>query len=125
MSPLLVYEKGVVKKASLRDLREAVYILVSSIPPGRVATYKCISEIIGVSPRLVAWFLKTNDKPVVIPCHRVVYSDLRVGGYSRGGWRVKERLLRLEGVEVRGGRVLEEYLVDECRAKHLYSPSRS
>ena len=113
--PLLVYEGGVFRAARLEDLREAVYTLVSTIPVGKVATYKCIANLLGVSPRLVALVLKENKQPVVVPCHRVVMSSLRVGGYSMGGSRVKERLLSIEGVAVRDGRVSESDVLDECR----------
>ncbi|MGC9122123.1 MAG: MGMT family protein [Thermogladius sp.] len=113
--PLLVYEGGVFRAARVEDLREAVYMLVSTIPVGKVATYKCIANLLGVSPRLVALVLKENRQPVVVPCHRVVMSSLRVGGYSMGGSRVKERLLSIEGVAVRAGRVSERDVLDECR----------
>lgn len=39
-----------------------------------------------------------------VPCHRVVNSDGRVGGFAWGG-KKKESLLRHEGVAVAGGRV--------------------
>ncbi|AFK51707.1 methylated-DNA--protein-cysteinemethyltransferase [Thermogladius calderae 1633] len=113
--PLLVYERGIFREAHLEDLREAVYMLVSTIPVGKVATYKCIANILGVSPRLVALVLKENKQPIVVPCHRVVMSSLRVGGYSMGGSRVKERLLSIEGVTVRAGGVSESSVLDECR----------
>jgi methylated-DNA-[protein]-cysteine S-methyltransferase len=45
-----------------------------------------------------------NPHPVVVPCHRVVQSDGRIGGYG-GGVRKKIRLLAKEGVVVRKGRV--------------------
>ncbi|WP_440059664.1 MGMT family protein [Thermogladius sp. 4427co] len=115
LSRLLVYENKRLRPARDKDLEEAVYIIVSSIPLGRVSTYNCIGRILGIHPRKVASILRKNQYPIIIPCHRVVYSDLRLGGYSRGGSRVKETLLRLEGVEVRNGRVLPDYLVDECK----------
>lgn len=112
---MLVYCRGRLRRARKSDIKEAVYALVSSIPPGRVATYGCLSRLLGVSPRLVAWALKSNRRPIVVPCHRVVHSDMRLGGYTPGGARVKEALLRLEGVEVVDGRVPRAYLADLCR----------
>jgi alkylated DNA nucleotide flippase Atl1 len=41
-----------------------------------------------------------------IPCHRVVKSDGKLGGYA-GGIAEKIRLLKLEGVEAENGRVVD------------------
>lgn len=54
--------------------------------------------------RFVGNSLGRNPKPVVVPCHRVICSDGRVGGYKLG-IREKIRLLRKEGIEVKNGRV--------------------
>jgi alkylated DNA nucleotide flippase Atl1 len=40
-----------------------------------------------------------NPLPVILPCHRVVHSDGTLGEYG-GDPSFKERLLRLEGVDV-------------------------
>jgi O-6-methylguanine DNA methyltransferase len=40
--------------------------------------------------------LAANPWPIIVPCHRVISSDGRLGGYG-GGLDMKERLLRLEG----------------------------
>ena len=45
--------------------------------------------------------MATNPIPVVIPCHRVVGSDLRLHGYG-GGLEMKRKLLEMEGVSIRG-----------------------
>jgi len=92
--------------------KRAAWIVAMLIPPGYAATYKAVAELIGVHPRRVAAAMKTNPCPPIIPCHRVV-SSRGLGGYTPGGRRVKERLLRLEagGGEVRRvrtGRELEE-----------------
>jgi O-6-methylguanine DNA methyltransferase len=88
------------------DLRSRVLELTSLIPEGRVTTY---AELARAAGRPRAWravgnLLSRNPRPLRIPCHRVVRSDGRVGGYSLGKRR-KVELLRKEGVEVRGGRV--------------------
>jgi O-6-methylguanine DNA methyltransferase len=85
--------------------------LVRRIPPGRVTTYKELSLALGWPRgwRRVGRLLSTNPHPVIIPCHRVVCSDGRVGGYKLGVKR-KIELLQREGVEVKNGRVdLEKY----------------
>ncbi|RLI98605.1 MAG: hypothetical protein DRO99_00330 [Candidatus Aenigmatarchaeota archaeon] len=52
--------------------------------------------------------IRANVVPFTTPCHRVVMSDGRIGGYQGSGApgiERKERLLRKEGVEVRGHKV--------------------
>ncbi len=93
-------------------LREITYTILQLIPIGRVVSYKDLAEVIGVSPRLIGRFMTENDKPVIIPCHRVVGSKGELRGYSFGGIKVKEKLLRLEGVEVVNGRVPRRFFYD-------------
>ena len=68
-----------------------------SIPLGEVRTYKWIAARAG-SPkaaRAVGQALKRNPYPLIIPCHRVVASGGKIGGYS-GGIKTKRMLLDLE-----------------------------
>jgi methylated-DNA-[protein]-cysteine S-methyltransferase len=76
---------------------ELVYKVVKTIPEGKVMTYGEIAMRIGRpgAARAVGTVLKHNtDKDV--PCHRVIRSDGKVGGYN-GIQGVKEKLLRKEG----------------------------
>ncbi len=95
-----------------RVLKEITYILLQLIPPGRVVSYKELAEIIGVSPRLIGRFMAENEKPIIIPCHRVVGSDGGLRGYSLGGVGFKKKLLLLEGVGFKGDKVRREYFFD-------------
>jgi len=90
-------------------MRQKVFSIVSKIPKGKVATYKQIALLSGIHPRAVARILCTNEKLVEIPCHRIIMSDGKLGGY-RGGIERKIKLLESEGVEVRKGKVdLEKF----------------
>ena len=76
----------------------AVLEEVSLIPAGEVITYRQAAERAG-SPlawRAAGQALKTNRHPVIVPCHRVVGSSGKLGGFSGpAGW--KQMLLELEG----------------------------
>jgi methylated-DNA-[protein]-cysteine S-methyltransferase len=66
---------------------------------GEVATYKQVAEKAG-SPRAVRAAgnaLGSNPMPVIVPCHRVLRTGGKLGGYT-GGLEKKEFLLSLEGV---------------------------
>ena len=74
-----------------------VYRVVSGIPAGEVRSYKWVAQKAGRphAARAVGQILKHNPFPLIIPCHRVVCADGRLGGY-RLGRKAKERLLKLE-----------------------------
>tara|TARA_S200000501_G_scaffold292024_1_gene277323 strand:- start:1031 stop:1315 length:285 start_codon:yes stop_codon:yes gene_type:complete len=75
---------------------------ISKIPYGETRTYKDLAIAIGKpnSSRAVANACGKNPYPVVIPCHRVIRSDGKIGGYSGvGGEKKKKELLRLENVK--------------------------
>jgi methylated-DNA-[protein]-cysteine S-methyltransferase len=68
------------------------------VPFGQVATYRDIAVAAGNpgAVRAVGNALHRNPVPVIVPCHRIVRSDLTLGGYA-GGLDAKRRLLALEG----------------------------
>ena len=72
---------------------------ISKIPYGETRTYKELAVAIGRpnSSRAVANACGKNPYPPTIPCHRVVRSDGKLGGYSGvGGIATKKRLLEEE-----------------------------
>jgi len=82
--------------------KERVLKIVSKIPKGKVSTYKEIAKKIGKPKafRAVGNILNKNyDINKSIPCHRVVKSDGRIGGYA-AGTKKKKLLLQKEGVKI-------------------------
>ena len=74
---------------------------IVKIPKGKTKTYKEIAINIGHpnSARAVANACGKNPYPGTIPCHRVVRSDGKIGGYSGpGGVTQKKRLLQEENL---------------------------
>jgi methylated-DNA-[protein]-cysteine S-methyltransferase len=89
--------------AKYSQIAQDVYLVTSMIPRGRVSTYGAIAREIGRqrASRAVGRILRSNPWPEV-PCHRVVNSNGKVGGYGSEGISKKIELLASEGVEVRG-----------------------
>jgi len=87
------------------DFQRQIYERLLEIPHGRVVSYGDLADELGEpgAARAVGQAVGANPLPVVIPCHRVVRSDRRLGGFS-GGLKRKVALLRLEGVHVDGPR---------------------
>ena len=81
------------------EFQMAVWDELKKIPYGKAVSYKYIAEKVG-SPKAVRGIGKvngTNPIPIIIPCHRVINANGKLGGYSGGGPEVKLRLLELEG----------------------------
>jgi methylated-DNA-[protein]-cysteine S-methyltransferase len=76
-----------------------VYDLLLKIPAGKVSTYGDLAKALGnpLASRQVGRILGRNPNPIKVPCHRVVMSDGKVGGYFYGSDRKKE-LLEKEGI---------------------------
>ncbi len=72
--------------------------VTAGIPYGTVASYREVAEKAGnpMASRATGNALGANPIPIVVPCHRVVRSGGKLGGYT-GGLDRKEFLLRLEG----------------------------
>ena len=80
---------------------ERVKKVVSNIPKGSALSYKEVAVVAG-SPkayRAVGTIMSNNRDPSV-PCHRVIRSDGRAGGYNQGGINVKRDILESEGVNI-------------------------
>ena len=99
------------------EFEQRVYELVQGIPVGEVVTYAMLAEALGCgSAQAVGQALKRNPFAPQVPCHRVIRSDLSIGGYvgeTQGAKLEQKRcLLQKEGVEFdREGRLLDEQRV--------------
>ncbi|MDI6724610.1 MAG: MGMT family protein [Methanobacterium sp.] len=79
---------------------------VTEIPYGEVKTYKQIAEAINSKAyRAVGTAIGRNPLPIIIPCHRVIKSDLKVGGFF-GGTEMKKEILENEGICIENDKVV-------------------
>lgn len=79
------------------DFEQKVWLALREIPYGETRSYKWLASHIG-SPngfRAVGQALGKNPIPIVLPCHRIVESQGRLGGYTPGV-DIKRRLLAIE-----------------------------
>ena len=106
---------------NVSDFRKKVYTQLNRIPRGRVTTYGAIAKKLGSKrySRAVGTAVATNPISLIIPCHRVLPSSLKVGNYGMPGRKpteggpIKRALLEREGVKF-----IEDKVVEEC----LWSP---
>jgi len=91
------YETSPIQTKFERD----VILEVATIPQGSVKTYKDIANSLNTRGyRAVGTAVGKNPFPIVIPCHRVVRSDGKIGGF-RGGKQMKIDMLTNEGFIVK------------------------
>jgi methylated-DNA-[protein]-cysteine S-methyltransferase len=79
------------------EFQRRVWRRLQQIPYGRTVTYGELARYIGnpKASRAVGTANGRNPVPIVIPCHRVVATGGKLGGYG-GGLELKRRLLELE-----------------------------
>ena len=99
---------------------EKVYEVVKKIPKGKVTTYKEIGKLINSRGyQAIGQALRCNPYAPAVPCHRVVSSDLSLGGFmgEKNGEAIRKKvsLLRAEGVEIKGGKVVKSSLWQESQ----------
>ena len=88
------------------NFKAKVYQVVKRIPRGETMSYKEVARKVG-SPR--AWRAVGNilnkNRDSKIPCHRVMLSNGKIGGYRKGTNR-KISLLKQEGVIIKKKKVI-------------------
>lgn len=110
---LLAYARGEpVEPASLpvdlygTPFQLRVWEALRAIPRGSVRSYGGIATDLNRprAVRAIGMANSLNPVAIVVPCHRVVESGLKLGGFSAGP-AMKRKLLALEGVSVEAERV--------------------
>lgn len=86
---------------SLTEFQRSVLETTATIPHGQVRPYGWLATQVGNpgAVRAVGSTMARNPVPLIIPCHRVVRSDGRIGNYSLGGAYNKSELLSHEGID--------------------------
>ena len=96
------------------DFNQQVYSLCRKVPFGKVTTYGEIARALGCKGyqavgnalnKNMFGIWSCNDERMV-PCHRVVFSDGRVGGFALGT-DTKIMILKKEGIEVKNGKIID------------------
>lgn len=80
------------------DFDIKVWKQLQTIEYGQTISYIELANAIGCkSARAVGQAVGRNPIPIIIPCHRVIYKNGKLGGFS-AGIEIKKRLFELEGV---------------------------
>ncbi|KAI6244624.1 Methylated-DNA--protein-cysteine methyltransferase [Erysiphe necator] len=96
-----------IESSSLSLFQKRVLVALCQVPPGHYTTYKSLATFLSTSPRAVGNVLRLNPFAPSVPCHRVLASNGKLGGFhgswGRGGRpglydHRKRALLSAEGV---------------------------
>lgn len=83
------------------EFQQKVWRAIMKIPKGQTRSYAWLAKMAGrpKSVRAAANACGANPYPPIIPCHRVIRSDGKIGGFS-GSLKLKRKLLLSEGVRL-------------------------
>lgn len=81
------------------EFQQSVWRALLKIAPGKTRSYGEIAATIGnpKAVRAVGGACGANPIPVIVPCHRVLAANRKIGGFS-GGLERKRSLLECEGI---------------------------
>ena len=83
------------------EFQKSVWREMLKIPYGKTKSYGEIAQAVGKpkAVRAVGGACGANSIPVLVPCHRVLAANNKIGGFGSGlGWKC--RLLEIEGVRL-------------------------
>ncbi|MEK6943689.1 MAG: MGMT family protein [Nanoarchaeota archaeon] len=96
------------------SFNEKVYSLLRKVPKGKVTTYKVLAESLGTKAyRAVGQAMRCNPYAPKVPCHRVVASDGKIGGFMGSqdtkGKEIKKKIsmLKKEGIKIKNNKIID------------------
>ena len=90
------------------NIQQKIFKKLLEVPKGQITTYGELAKSVGLKngQRAVGRIMNKNPYPVLIPCHRVVMSTGKIGGYAYGE-HVKIKMLKDEGVKIENGQIVD------------------
>ena len=90
------------------NLEQKIYKKLLEVPKGQITTYGELAKAVGLKngQRIVGKIMNKNPYPVIVPCHRVVMSTGKIGGYAYGE-HIKIKLLNDEGIQIKNGKITD------------------
>ncbi len=90
------------------NVQQKIFKKLLEVPKGQITTYGELAKAVGLKngQRAVGRIMNKNPYPVIIPCHRVVMSTGKIGGYAYGE-HVKIKMLNDEGIKIENGKIMD------------------
>jgi methylated-DNA-[protein]-cysteine S-methyltransferase len=89
-------------------IENIVYKKLLEVKKGEITSYGELAKAVGLKngQRTIGKIMNKNPYPAIVPCHRVVMSDGKVGGYAYGK-NVKTSMLKNEGIKIQNGKIID------------------
>lgn len=93
------------------NFNERCYNVLRKVPKGKITTYKEIAKALNSKAyRAVGTAMNKNPYAPEVPCHRVINSNGKIGGFA-SGTKNKIKLLKKEGIIIKNNKIdLKKYL---------------
>ncbi len=90
------------------NIQQKILKKLLEVPKGQITTYGELAKAVGLKngQRAVGKIMNRNPYPVIIPCHRVVMSTGKIGGYAYGE-NIKTSMLSNEGIKIENGKIVD------------------
>ena len=90
------------------NLEQKIYKKLLEVPKVQITTYGELAKAVGLKngQRVIGKIMNKNPYPVIVPCHRVVMSTGKIGGYAYGE-HIKIKLLNDEGIQIKNGKITD------------------
>lgn len=102
------YLTNKVRGKQTMNIEQKIYKKLLEVPKGQITTYGELAKAVGLKngQRVVGRVMNKNPYPVIVPCHRVIMSTGKIGGYAYGE-HIKAKLLKDEGIEIENDKILD------------------
>ena len=90
------------------SIDKKIYKKLLEVPQGKITTYGDLAKAVGLKngQRAIGNIMNKNPYPGIVPCHRVIKSDGKLGGYAYGE-KSKTKMLNREGVKIQNGKIMD------------------
>jgi methylated-DNA-[protein]-cysteine S-methyltransferase len=88
----------------MKSFKEKCYSVLKKVPKGKITTYKSISRKLNTKAYRAVGNAMNKNRNNKIPCHRVINSNGKIGGFNKG-INNKIELLRSENIEIKNNRI--------------------
>ncbi len=88
-----------------QNFSEKCYALLRKVPAGKVTTYRDLAHALKTKAyRAVGNAMNKNPHAPEVPCHRVINTNGKLGGYAHG-IKKKIQILKAEGIKIEGNKI--------------------
>jgi len=105
-----------------KPFSDKCYEVLRKVPKGKITTYKELAKQLKTKAyRAVGTAMNKNPHAPRVPCHRVINSNGKIGGFA-SGTKKKISMLKKEGIPIKNNKIenFEKYLFKFWKINSLW-----